>query len=168
MTVVSDSSPLVILTKLGCFDLLNRLFSRVYISAEVHDEVVVVGTGLPGAAEVSSAKWIEVKQLQNPASLLAAQQKQALGLGEISTILLAKELGANPVLLDDYKARMFAKAEGLQILGSVGLLEAFYARVSTRKTSGKADCGAAVQRGSRTETARKLSEQGLIAFVWSR
>jgi predicted nucleic acid-binding protein len=91
VTVVSDSSPLVILTKLGCFDLLNRLFSRVYISAEVHDEVVVVGTGLPGAAEVSNAKWIEVKQLQNPASLLAAQQKQALGLGEISTILLAKE-----------------------------------------------------------------------------
>ena len=40
MTVVSDSSPLVILTKLGYFDLLNRLFSRVYISAEVHDEVV--------------------------------------------------------------------------------------------------------------------------------
>jgi hypothetical protein len=128
VTVVSDSSPLVILTKLGYFDLLNRLFSRVYISAEVHDEVVVVGTGLPGATEVSNAKWIEVKQLQNPASLLAAQQKQALGLGEISTILLAKELGANPVLLDDYKARMLAKAEGLQILGSVGLLEAFYAR----------------------------------------
>jgi uncharacterized protein len=128
VTVVSDSSPLVILTKLGYFDLLNRLFSRVYISAEVHDEVVVVGTGLPGAAEVSNAKWIEVKQLQNPASLLAAQQKQALGLGEISTILLGKELGANPVLLDDYKARMLAKAEGLQILGSVGLLEAFYTR----------------------------------------
>jgi hypothetical protein len=40
--------------------------------------------------------------------------------------------------------------------------------LSTRKTSGKADCGAAAQRGSRTETARKLSEQGLIAFVWSR
>ena len=92
MTVVSDSSPLVILTKLGYFDLLNRLFSRVYISAEVHDEVVVVGTGLPGAAEVSNAKWIEVKQLQNPASLLAAQQKQALGLGEISTILLANSV----------------------------------------------------------------------------
>jgi hypothetical protein len=40
--------------------------------------------------------------------------------------------------------------------------------LSTRKTSGKADCGAAVHRGSRTETARKLSEQGLTAFVWSR
>ena len=40
--------------------------------------------------------------------------------------------------------------------------------LSTRKTSGKADCGAAVQRGSRTETARKPREQALTAFVWSR
>jgi len=46
----------------------------------------------------------------------------------MSTILLAKELGANPVLLDDYRARKLAKAEGLEILGSVGLLETFYLR----------------------------------------
>jgi len=46
----------------------------------------------------------------------------------MSTILLAKELGANPVLLDDYSARRLAKAEGLEVLGSVGLLETFYLR----------------------------------------
>ncbi len=46
----------------------------------------------------------------------------------MSTILLARGLDANPVLLDDYKARKLAKAEVLQILGSIGLLEAFYAR----------------------------------------
>ena len=46
----------------------------------------------------------------------------------MSSILLAKELGANPVLLDDYRARKLAKAEGLEILGSVGLLETFYLR----------------------------------------
>ncbi len=44
------------------------------------------------------------------------------------TILLAKELGANPVLLDDYRVRKLAKAEGLEILRTVGLLEAFYLR----------------------------------------
>jgi predicted nucleic acid-binding protein len=46
----------------------------------------------------------------------------------MSTILLAKELDANLVLLDDYKARKLGKAEGLQILGSVSLLETFYTR----------------------------------------
>ena len=56
----------------------------------------------------------------------AAQRKHGLGPGELSTILRAKEVGANPVLLDDYKARKLAKAEGLEILGSVGLLEILY------------------------------------------
>ena len=125
MTAVADSSPLVILTKLGCLDFLNRVFPRVYISNEVHYEVVVAGAGLPGASEVSKAEWIEVKSIQNPAGLLSAQRKYGLGPGEMSAIFLAKELGASPVLLDDYRARKLAKAEGLEILGSVGLLETF-------------------------------------------
>jgi uncharacterized protein len=128
VTAVADSSPLVILTKLGCFDFLSRLFTRVYISPEVHDEVVVAGAGLPGASEVSGAEWIEVKAVANPADLRVAQRQYGLGPGEMSTILLGKELGAKPVLLDDYRARKLAKAEGLEILGSVGLLETFYLR----------------------------------------
>jgi len=128
VTAVADSSPLVILAKLGCFDLLKRLFPRVYISREVHHEVVISGAGLPGAYEVSRSEWIELKAVQNPASLDSAQRKYGLGSGEMSTILLAKELGANPVLLDDFRARKLAKAEGLEILGTVGLLETFYLR----------------------------------------
>ena len=128
MTVVADSSPLVILAKLGCFDLLNELFPRVYISAEVHREVVVAGAGMPGASEAAMAEWVEVKKLQNQGDLLAAQQKYALGVGELSTILLAKELRANALLLDDYDARKLAKAEGFEVRGSVGLLETFYLR----------------------------------------
>jgi len=125
---VSDSSPLVILAKTGCFDLLNRLFPRLYISPEVHREVVVAGVGLPGASEVEKAEWIEVKEHQNQTGLLAAQQKYALGVGELSTILLGKEIHANVVLLDDYNARKLARSEGLRVQGSVGLLETLYLR----------------------------------------
>ncbi len=128
MTVVADSSPLIILAKLGCFDLLNKLYSRLYISAEVQHEVVVAGAGLPGASELAKSNWIELKPLQNQADLLAAQQKFALGVGELSTILLGKEILADAVLLDDYNARKLAKEEGLQVRGSVGLLETFYRR----------------------------------------
>jgi predicted nucleic acid-binding protein len=65
VNVVADSSPLVILAKLGCFDLLHRFYPLIYISPEVHNEVVIAGTGLPGAAEVANAAWIEVKPLRN-------------------------------------------------------------------------------------------------------
>lgn len=44
--------------------------------------------GLPGATEVANAKWVEVRNLQNQSDLLAAQQNYALGVGELSTILL--------------------------------------------------------------------------------
>jgi len=126
VNAVADSSPLIILARLGCIDLLNKIFSNLYISTEVHHEVVVAGAGLPGASEVENAEWIEVKKLQNQADLLAAQQKYGLGLGELSTILLAKEIHATAALLDDYNARKLAKAEGLHVRGSVGLLETFY------------------------------------------
>lgn len=126
MIVVADSSPLVILAKVGCFDLINRLFPLLYITPEVRSEVVVSGAGLPGAAEVANAPWIEVKHLENQAGLLAAQEKYSLGTGELSTILLGKEIPANVVLLDDYNARKLARSEGLLVRGSLGLLETLY------------------------------------------
>ena len=128
MIAVSDSSPLIILAKLGCFDFLRMLYSRVYISSEVYAEVVVRGVGLPGAAEVAKAAWIESKSLQSPAALLAAQGRFVLGAGEISTVLLGKDLGADELLLDDHSARKLAQSEGLRVRGTVGLLESFYRR----------------------------------------
>ena len=123
MNVAADSFPLLILAKLGCFDLLHRFYPRIYISPAVHNEVVVVGAGLPRAAEVANAAWIDVKPLQNQADLLTAQEAYPLGLGEISTILLADEIP-----LDDYNAGKLARAEGFHVRGSFGLLEAFYTR----------------------------------------
>jgi len=128
VTVVANSSPLVVLAKLGCFDLLHALFPQVFISEEVHREVVISGAGLPGAYEVGKAEWIEVKQLQNRGDFTAMQEKHALGIGEISAILLAKQLRADAILLDDFNARKLARAEGLHVQGSVGLLETLYLR----------------------------------------
>jgi predicted nucleic acid-binding protein len=124
--VVADSSPLIILAKVDCFEHLHRVFPRLYITPEVQNEVVVSGAGLPGSYEVANAAWIEVKRLENPPGLLAAQEKYSLGLGELSTILLGKALLANEVLLDDFKARKLARSEGLFVRGTLGLLEAFY------------------------------------------
>jgi uncharacterized protein len=123
VNVAADSFPLVILAKLGCFDLLHRFYPRIYISPAVHNEVVVVGAGLPRAAEVANAAWSDVKPLRNQAELLTAQEAYPLGLGEISTILLADEIP-----LDDYNAGKLARAEGFHVRGSFGLLEAFYRR----------------------------------------
>ena len=126
MIGVADSSPLIILAKLGFFATLHKLYSRVYISSEVHHEVVVAGAGLPGAQEVADSQWIEMKSVQDQPGLLTAHKKFSLGMGELSTILLGKELRPDELLLDDYNARQMAKKEGFRVRGSVGLLELFY------------------------------------------
>ena len=128
MKVVADSSPLIVLAKLNVFDLLPKLYPHVYISAEVYAEVVVAGAGLPGASSVAKAEWIEVKPIQNPVELVAAESKFNIGVGELSTIILARELKAELTLVDDLRARRLAKSEGFEIRGAVGLLELLYRR----------------------------------------
>jgi predicted nucleic acid-binding protein len=128
VNVVSDASPLIILAKIGWLDLLSKIYSHLYISAEVYAEVVVAGTGLPGAVEVAKAEWIEVKPLQQFRNLAAAQARFGLGLGELSTILLAKELGAALVLMDEESGRWLAREEGLEVRGTVGIVERLYQR----------------------------------------
>ncbi len=114
------------MAKLHCFDLLNKLYPRLYISAEVYDEVVVAGAGMPGAREVAGSDWIEMKHLQDQTALSAAQTKFVLGVGELSTILLGKEIKADIAILDDFKARQLATKERLQVRGTVGILETLY------------------------------------------
>jgi len=41
--IISDSSPLIALAKIGRFELLRDLFKDIYITKAVHREVVVSG-----------------------------------------------------------------------------------------------------------------------------
>jgi hypothetical protein len=41
--------------------LLREFYGQVAIPREVHDEVTVAGSGLPGAEEVRRASWIQVQ-----------------------------------------------------------------------------------------------------------
>jgi len=126
--IISDATPLVSLAKIHQFDLLEKLFGRLFITSEVYGEVVVAGAGMAGSEETSKAAWIEVHPIKNLASLLLAQKRFTLDLGELSTLVLAKEAGADLLLLDDIAARKLAKREGFRVQGTVGILEACYVR----------------------------------------
>jgi predicted nucleic acid-binding protein len=126
VTVVSDSSPLITLARIGCFELLTKLYGTVHISSEVYREVAIDGAGLPGAAQVARAVWIEVMPVRNIADLAASVADTGLGAGELSAIVLAKELAADLVLIDEWRARRYAQKQGLAITGCVGVLEHLY------------------------------------------
>jgi predicted nucleic acid-binding protein len=51
-----------------------------------------------------------------------------LGAGEVSAVILAKEVAAGLSLIDERRARRYAKAEGLETIGCVGILETLHRR----------------------------------------
>ena len=93
MVVVSNTSPLTSLAAIGQFDLLHRLYAKLYIAQSVWAELNAEGRSWPACKEVASADWIERRTVQNQA-LVAALQRD-LDRGESETIALALELGAD-------------------------------------------------------------------------
>jgi predicted nucleic acid-binding protein len=122
VTVLSDSSPLITLGKIGLLDLLPKLYTTITITPQVYAEVVVNAVGLAGSSQISAAGWIEIKPVQNVVELAVARQRFGLGMGELSVIMLGQELAADVVLIDDLNARTLAKDQGLTVMGCVGVL----------------------------------------------
>jgi predicted nucleic acid-binding protein len=121
VVVVSDSSPLILYSRIHRLDLLQAVFRDVLVPPAVYAEVVAAGSNRPGAAEVQAAAWIQLRPLANPRSVSALLPR--LDDGEAEAIVLAMELGGGvPLLLDDLAGRRLARDRGLRVLGSAGML----------------------------------------------
>ena len=119
MIVVTDSTILIGLVKIGKLDLLKEIFFKVYIPEEVFKEVVEKGKGKPGSIVIKEAAWIEVKPIKDKIQvnfLLGSLEK-----GEAEVLVLARELEADLILLDEEKARKSAVIAGFEIIGLLGL-----------------------------------------------
>jgi predicted nucleic acid-binding protein len=126
--VVSDASPLIALARIDCLELLPKLYGNILISTEVYAETVIAGAGLPGAGQIAGAEWIEVSPVSDAAAVAETVRRTGLGAGEVSAILLAKEVAAGLMLIDERRARRYAKSEGLEVVGCVGILETLHQR----------------------------------------
>jgi predicted nucleic acid-binding protein len=118
--VVSNASPLINLARVNHFDLLVKFYDQIVIPQAVYDEVVVRGQGCDGSREVKEASWIET---QVPKDELAVRALAAeLGKGEASAIILAQELQADLLLMDEIRGRRIAQQLGLNVRGTLGIL----------------------------------------------
>ena len=114
--VVSNTGPLIALAQIGPFDLLRRLFGRIIVPPAVRAEVQDDGS----VAALTAADWISV---QPPHDTLAVQLlREELDAGESAAIILAKELGADLVLMDERAATRKARTLDLRIIGTLGVL----------------------------------------------
>jgi hypothetical protein len=120
MSIVSNASPLINLARINQLELLHKLYGEIYIPEAVWQEVVVAGTGLPGADIVATASWIK-RQVVTNASLVQALQ-QDLDAGESEALALALELKAELLLMDEILGRETAQHLGLRFIGIIGIL----------------------------------------------
>jgi predicted nucleic acid-binding protein len=107
--IISDTSCLIILNKIGELDLLRQLYNTVTITQDI---LLEYGEQLPD--------WIEVQQAndQYRQQLLEMQ----IDKGEASAIALALETADNIVILDDWKARKLAERLGISVTGTLGVI----------------------------------------------
>lgn len=119
MIVVSDSTPLIALSRINKFGLLKEYFGEIHIPKEVFDEVVTRGKNLSGAEEVASAKWIKVGNVGN--NIAVESLSITLDRGEAEAIVLAREKDAL-LIIDDGDGRRTAESLGLKITGTMGIL----------------------------------------------
>jgi len=109
--VVSNSSPLIALERIGRLELLHGLFDeRLAIPPAVAHEVY---------GNVEPPAWIRVLPVNAP---LDGTSSPTLGAGEREAIALAIERSATLIILDDLPARRLAASRGLSVIGTVGLL----------------------------------------------
>jgi len=121
MVVISNSSPIIHLAKIGRLNLLERLYSRILVPEKVylectdtvhyHKEVELIA---------AQSAWIKRHLIEDDRlfNLLYAE----IDAGEAEALVLALEQKADLLLLDDQEARSMARKLGLPVTGTLGVL----------------------------------------------
>ena len=121
MIVVSDTTPLIGLASIGKLEVLQRLFDEVYIPQAVYDETVTHGRSEGSAKQdVDNADWIHIVQVQDRLAVNVLLDE--MDLGEVETIVLAGEMKADWVLMDEKKGRRKLSQLDIPKIGTIGIL----------------------------------------------
>jgi len=120
--VVADAGPLMGLARVGRLALLRHLYRHIVIPAAVHTELDV-DSRRPGARMLEaaiSAAWVTI---ESPSTVdEVASLARILGPGECEAIVLAGELDARFLLIDDQRGRQIARRRAVPVVGLAGVL----------------------------------------------
>jgi uncharacterized protein len=123
MKVVSNAGPLIHLSWIGQLNLLQQLYDEFIVPNRVREEVLQANDDVPGVSElraVFATGWIHVHLVESRKDVEALES--ILDAGESEAIVLAREVQADVLLLDDRRARREAERQGVPISGTVGIL----------------------------------------------
>ena len=124
MIIVNDTAALSSLAIAGQLSLLRQLYNTVIIPQAVADELANASLEESRVGAIPALSWIEIRQASNSSMVQTLQEQQNLDTGDAEAIILALELGADRLLIDERLSRQAAIQIGLPITGMLGVLVA--------------------------------------------
>jgi len=117
MIVVSNATPIISLASINQIDILKHFFDKVYIPQAVYDEIK--SKRAYGHQEIDD-DFFEVKNINDEFAQNILLND--LDLGEAQTIVLAKEMNADIVLIDETIGYNLAKSQQLNVQRTLSFL----------------------------------------------
>ncbi|WP_017748990.1 hypothetical protein [Scytonema hofmannii] len=105
MIIVSDTSPIANLIVVGHVDLLPQLFGAIVIPDVVYLELLANGKNHPVTQTVMTVDWLKVRSVSDRAQVTILERERRLDPGEANAIVLAIELQATQLLIDERLGR---------------------------------------------------------------
>jgi predicted nucleic acid-binding protein len=123
MPVVSDTTAITNLAAIGRLDLLHELYGQIWLPSEVWRELVAPGQNNPGSIEAQTKPWLSARSVTDDEQVAALlQAHRTLHKAEAEAIVLALELRADLLLMDERVGRLVATKMQVPITGILGVL----------------------------------------------
>ncbi len=122
MIVVSDTTPIISLMKVGKLNLLKEMYGEVVIPFAVYDELTCNAAMAKEIITIEENQFLRVNEVDNHFAVNLLREQMNLGTGESEAIVLAESMQADLLLIDEKRARRIAKEMGIRITGTIGLL----------------------------------------------
>ncbi|MEI8203754.1 MAG: DUF3368 domain-containing protein [Bacteroidota bacterium] len=115
---ISNTTPIITLLSISRIELLRDIYSKIIIPKGVYDEIEQ-GKDKAYYTDLSKLNWIEIKDISDREPLKYLHE---LDKGEAEVIVLANEINADLVIIDERLGREYAEYFNLNITGSMGVL----------------------------------------------
>lgn len=120
MIAISDTSPILNLARIGRLELLPSLYGTIVIPQSVATELARYQHELPFQFSQNQFPWIQA--LRAGSRTRVDEFLVYLDPGEAEAIVLAIELGAELLLMDERRGRKLAGGAGIAVRGLLGVI----------------------------------------------
>ena len=117
--IIVNATPLIVLCHIGCLGLLKKLYDKIIIPRAVYQEVCAKPDSACQQIK-EHTDWIQVRDVSNQTERKMYQAK--LHAGEVEVMILAHEIDADLLIIDDNAAKKTAKYLGFTVTGTLGVL----------------------------------------------